>query len=125
MTQPYKAPEVSMEKITPEFVRDELLRCFESANKEFMALLNQPVTDEQLKQQVRQFVEGVFVNCGASYADPTKDGILTAISQCKSNAEKMMGPRGAEIIEHHYEEMMKLVNRLPERSIYATASRIV
>jgi hypothetical protein len=125
MTQTYRAPEVPNEKVTPEFVRDELLRCFESANKEFMTLLNQPVTDEQLKQQVRQFVEGVFVNCGASYADPTKDGILTAISQCKSNAEKMMGPQGAGIIQHHYVEMMRLVNKLPDRSVYAASTHLV
>jgi hypothetical protein len=125
MTQTYRAPEVPNEKVTPEFVRDELLRCFESANKEFMTLLNQPVTDEQVKQQVRQFVEGVFVNCGVSYADPTKDGILTAISQCKSNAEKMMGLQGAGIIQHHYEEMMKLVNKLPDRSVYAAPTHLV
>jgi hypothetical protein len=125
MTGTYKAPEVSNGNVTPEFVRDELLRCFESANREFMMFLNQPVTDEQLKHQVKQFVEGVFVNCGASYTDPTKDGILTAISQCRSNAEKMMGPQGAEIIQHHYTEMMKLVDRLPDRTTYAATSRLV
>jgi hypothetical protein len=125
MTQTYRAPDVPNENVTPEFVRDELLRCFESANKEFMTLLNQPVTDEQLREQVRQFVEGVFVNCGVSYTDPTKQGILSAISQCRSNAEKMMGPQGSSIIEHHYEEMMKLVNRLPDRSVYAAPTHLV
>jgi len=113
MTATYKAPDVPEIKITGEFVRDELLRCFESANKEFLTLLNQPFTDEGLNVQVKQFVEGVFQNCGVSYTNPTKTGILTAISQCKSNAENMMGPQGAEIIQHHYAEMMKLVNRLP------------
>lgn len=113
MTQSYEAPNVPQERITGEFVRDELLRCFESANKEFLTVLNQPFTDEGLKVQVKQFVEGVFQNCGVSYTSPTKTGILTAISQCKSNAEKMMGPPGADIIRHHYDEMMKLVNKLP------------
>jgi len=108
----YKAPDVPEGEVTPAFVRDELLKCFESANGEFARLLHQPVTDEQLKQQVKMFVEGVFSQCGVSYVSPTKEGILTAISQCKANAEKMMGPQGAEIIEHHYSEMMKLVNRL-------------
>ncbi len=123
MTCTYKAPDIPNSEITPEFVRDELLRCFESANGEFARLLNQPVTDEQLKSQVKQFVEGVFSQCGASYTDPTKAGILTAIAQCKSNAEIMMGPRGSEIIQHHYAEMMKLVDRLPERRTYAPISR--
>jgi phosphoglycolate phosphatase-like HAD superfamily hydrolase len=125
MTQTYKAPDVPSDRITPEFVSDELLSCFESANREFATLLNQPVTDEQLKQQVKQFVESVFVNCGASYTDPTKEGIVTAMNQCRTNAEKMMGPQGAGIIQHHYDEMMKLVDRLPERPVYVATSRLV
>ena len=124
MTGSYKAPDVAQERVNAEFVRDELLRCFESANKEFLTLLNQPVADEALKVQVKQFVEGVFQNCGVSYANPTKTGILTAISQCKSNAEKMMGPPGAEIISHHYDEMMKLVNRLPADGTRASPDMI-
>jgi len=112
MAQPYTAPKVSDAQVTPVFVRDELLKCFESANGEFAALLHQPVTDEQLKQQVKTFVEGVFSSCGASYVAPTKEGIVAAISECKRNAEQMMGTQGASIIEHHYSEMMKLVNRL-------------
>jgi phosphoglycolate phosphatase-like HAD superfamily hydrolase len=125
MTQTYKAPDVLSERVTPEFVRDELLSCFESANREFATLLKQPVSDEQLKQQVKQFVESVFINCGASYTEPTKEGILTAMNQCRSNAEKMMGPQGAGIIQHHYDEMMKLVDRLQERPVYAATSRLV
>jgi len=112
MAPTYKAPDVPPERITPAFVRDELLACFESAQGEFMRLLKQPVVDEQLKAQVNQFVTGVFQNCGVSYENPNKQGILTAINECKRNAESMMGPQGADIIRHHYEEMMKLVNRL-------------
>jgi len=112
LTGTYKAPDVPDPKVTPTFVRDELLKCFESANGEFAQMLDQPVTDEQLKQQVQSFVEGVFTQCGVSYVSPTKDGILAAIAECKWNAQQMMGSRGAEVIDHHYAEMMKLVNRL-------------
>jgi hypothetical protein len=124
MTGTYRAPDVPQERVTGEFVRDELLICFESANKEFLTLLNQPVTDQALKIQVKQFVEGVFQNCGVSYTSPTKTGILTAISQCKSNAEKMMGPQGSDIIKHHYDEMMKLVNKLPAEGPKASPEMI-
>ncbi len=124
MTGTYKAPDIPTSQINGELVRDELLRCFESANREFLRLLNQPVNDEALKTQVKQFVEGVFQSCGVSYAEPTKTGILTAISQCKINAEKMMGPKGADIINHHYNEMMKLVDRLPEKEAYVPVTRI-
>ncbi len=109
----YKAPALTGLTVTPELVRDELLVCFESANKEFYRLLAQPVTDDALKGQVRGFVESVFQKCGASFTNPTKWGIITAIGECKTNAETMMGPQGADIINHHYQEMMKLVNRLP------------
>ena len=113
MKPSYTAPEVADGEVTPAFVRDELLKCFESANGEFAELVHQPVTDEQLKQQVKSFVEGVFSQCGVDYVAPTKEGILTAISQCRGKAEQMMGTGGAKIIEHHYSEMMKLVDRLP------------
>ena len=114
MTESYHAPDVPAEIVTPGFVRDELLRCFESANREFARILSQPVTDDALRQQVRQFVSGVFEQCGADFQAPTKSGILTAMDQCRRNAEAMMGDRGAWIIRHHYDEMMQLVVRLPD-----------
>ena len=109
----YKAPDVPKGKVTPVLVRDELLKCFESANKDFMNVLNQPANDDLIKAQVRQFVTGSFQSCGASFDQPTKEGIVAAIGQCKANAEAMMGQKGADIIRHHYNEMMKLVNKLP------------
>jgi hypothetical protein len=110
----YKAPNIPADKITPVLVRDELLKCFESANLEFMEVLKQPVTDEAIRAQVLQFVTGVFQNCGVSFDNPNKSGILTAINQCKTNAESMMGPAGSDIIKHHYAEMIKLVDKLPD-----------
>ena len=110
----YKAPDVPKGKVTPVLVRDELLKCFEDANREFMNVLNQPTNDEALKVQVRQFVTGTFQSCGASFEHPTKQGIVSAIGTCKANAESMMGPQGAGIIKHHYDEMMKLVTKLPD-----------
>ncbi len=112
-TDVYRAPDVREDELSPAFVRDELLRCFESANREFFEILGQPTTDEQLRAQVREFVTGVFSQCGVSFDRPTKQGILTAIEQCKRNAEQMMGDTGADVIRHHHAEMMKLVSRLP------------
>lgn len=56
----------------------------------------------------------IFRNCEVSLDNPSKQGILTAIQECKRNAEAMMGQSGSEIITHNYEEMMKLVNKLPD-----------
>jgi predicted RNA-binding protein Jag len=116
----YKAPDLSPEQVTPVVVRDELLKCFESANREFSkTTMNQPPTSsdnqekqQQLKQQVRQFVESVFQRCDVDFDNPRREGILMAIEECKKNAEAMMGTAGKEVVEHHYEEIMKLVNRL-------------
>ncbi|MGP8124756.1 MAG: hypothetical protein ACLQEQ_02680 [Nitrososphaerales archaeon] len=112
MTGRYHVPQVNDSQVMPTFVRDQLLLCFESANREFAAALRQPVTDDQLKQQVRSFVELVFSQCGASYVSPTRAGIVETISECKNNAEKMMGSQGSGIIRHHYAEMMKLADKL-------------
>ena len=112
----YKAPNIPADRVTPILVRDELLKCFESANTEFMEVLKQPVTDAAIKAQVNQFVTGVFQSCGVSFDHPNKAGILTAINQCKANAESMMGPAGSEIIRHHYAEMIKLVDKLPDKN---------
>jgi len=114
MSQAYKAPTISDEKLTPQLVRDELLNCFESANREFATVMKQPVTGEALKEQVKNFVQTVFNGCGVNFDHPTKQGILTAIDQCKAKAERMMGPQGNAIIQHHYDEMMKLVSRMSE-----------
>ncbi len=114
MAATYAAPDIPTDQITPVLVRNELLRCFESANREFMRLLDQPITDQALRTQVQQFVNGVFQKCGVSYDNPTRQGILTAINECKQNAEAMMGPQGSDIIQHHYQEMMKLVEKLPD-----------
>jgi len=114
MTAAYKAPNIPADTITPVVVRDELLKCFESANKEFARLINQPATEEALRTQVKRFVDDVFQKCGVSYDNPTKAGIKTAIDTCKKNAEAFMGAQGANIIQHHYQEMIKLVEKLKD-----------
>ena len=93
MTTAYKAPEVPAGSVTPELVRDELLACFGSANREFVA--------------------SAFGRCGVSFENPTKAGIVAAVEECKRNAEAMMGPRGAEVIREHYAEMAKPLEKLP------------
>ena len=115
MTVAYKAPDVPSEKLSPTLVRDELLKCFECANKQFMEVLMHPDSDQAHKAHVKQFVTGSFKTCGVSYEKPTKKGLVKALKQCKTNAESMMGPPGAKIIKAHYAEMMTLVNKLPDR----------
>ncbi len=113
-TDLYHVPDVPDDRLTPQFVRDELLRCFESANREFYGILGQRVMDEAIRDQVYEFVTTVFSQCGVPFENPTKEGIVTAIEQCKENAERMMGDQGSDVIRHHYAEMMKLVSRMTD-----------
>lgn len=106
----YRAPDLSPDQVTAVLVRDELVRCFESANGELLRRAGQQVPKEELKKMVFQFVTNVFQSCGASYENPTKEGILKAIENCKQTAESQWGK--SDVIEHHYHEMMKLVNKL-------------
>jgi hypothetical protein len=111
----YKAPDLSPEQVTPVVIRDELLKCFESANREFGKTMNRPpdsLDNQQLKQQVQQFVESVFQRCDVDFENLRKEGIVMAIEECKKNAGAMIGPAGKDVVKHHYEEIMKLVNRL-------------
>ena len=70
----YNAPQVAAGEATPTLVRDELLRCFESANQEFMAVLDQPTSEAAIRSQVRSFVTGVFEGCGASSTTQPRQG---------------------------------------------------
>src|SRR5438552_15903163 len=97
-TDAYVAPRVRDADVTTDFVRDELLRGFESANREFFEILGQPATEAQVPEQVHGFVTGVVQQCGASFEKPTKQGILTAIEQCRSNVEQMIAAPGADAI---------------------------
>jgi hypothetical protein len=115
MIERYKAPDIPEENATPTSVRDELLKRLESANKEFMRVLDQPTDDQALKGQVRQLVAGSFQSRGASFDRPQRKG-WSPPSDGKSNAEAMTGPKRAETISHHYEEMRKLVDKLPPSS---------
>src|SRR6266550_856776 len=54
-TDAYVAPRVRDADVTTDFVRDELLRCFESANREFFEILGQPATEAQVREQVHGF----------------------------------------------------------------------
>src|SRR5438874_2062973 len=55
-TDAYVAPRVRDADVTTDFVRDELLRCFESANREFFEILGQPATEAQVREQVHAVV---------------------------------------------------------------------
>lgn len=113
----YMAPDLERDQINAHVVRDELLKCLEIINREFIRILDQPTTDKKLKLQTKEFLTSVFHSCGVSFENPNKEGIVLALELCKKYAKAIMGPNGKHIIDHHYAEMMKLVSKLNEKEV--------
>ncbi|MGC8687506.1 MAG: hypothetical protein ACP5RM_02285 [Candidatus Micrarchaeia archaeon] len=99
-------------KISTTYARDRLINCFETANKEINNALNQKVPEKELKARVRLFVGDAFRKCDVDFNNPSKEGLLKAMELCKKNTEKMLGKKGAKIVEKHYNEMLELFSRI-------------
>lgn len=59
--------ELEQDRIMPS--KDEWLKCLESANRDFDMTMNHPLTtdDQQLKQQIQQFMQDVFLSSGVDF----------------------------------------------------------
>ena len=109
----YIAPEISDSEITPIFVRSELLRCLEITYSDLLNIMNLDLEETVIRDRVLQFVTTIFQDCEVSFDQPTKLGLLKAIEECKRRAERMMGPVGREVIDSLSQQMMKLVEKIP------------
>jgi len=101
-------------KITARYARDRLINCFETANREIADALNQKVPERELKARVRIFVGDAFKKCNVDFNNPTKEGLNKAMELCKTNTEKMLGKKGAKIVEKHYNEMLEIFDKIEE-----------
>jgi len=110
----YTAPEVSDTTITPIFVRSELLRCLEVTYSDLLNLMNLELEETVVRDRVLQFVTVIFQDCNVSFDDPTKQGLLKAIDECKKRAVLMMGPVGLEVIDSLSQQMVQLVEKIPD-----------
>ena len=106
--------DVKRRKITVRYARDRLINCFETANREIADALNQKVPERELKARVRLFVGDAFRKCNVDFNNPTKEGLEKAMELCRKNTEKMLGKRGAKIVEKHYNEMLELFDMIEE-----------
>ena len=110
----YTAPEVSDSNITPIFVRSELLRCLEVTYSDLLNIMNLDLEEKDVRDRVLQFVKVIFQDCNVSFDDPTKQGLLKAIDECKKRAVLMMGPVGLEVIDSLSQQMVQLVEKIPD-----------
>lgn len=110
----YIAPEISDSIITPIFVRSELLRCLEVTYSDLLSIMNLDLEETVVRDRVLQFVTVIFQDCDVSFDDPTKLGLLKALDECKKRAVLMMGPVGLEVIDSLSQQMVKLVEKIPD-----------
>jgi hypothetical protein len=103
-------------KVTPIMVRNAIIRCFQNAHKEVLEDMNKNKefnTDQERKNferiQVDLIVRDMFDEVGDDFENPTKEGITKVLDKLAAFASRYRKPK---IIKRHYNEIMRLVNRM-------------
>ena len=103
-------------KVTPAMTREAIVCCFEKAHKEVIEKMNKNKEFSSRREkesfeklQIRLIIIDIFEEAGADFNNPTKQGIITALSKLREFGLKFRSP---EIVEKHYNEIMKIVNKM-------------
>jgi hypothetical protein len=106
------------EKFTPLDVREAVVWCFIKAHGKILEETcrdSSEIPPEELKKfkelNVRELVWQYFVEVGGDYNRPNKESLVKVCDKLKEFASHF---RGQKIIAKNYEQMMKLINKLPE-----------
>lgn len=99
---------VDMNKdITALMVRDAIIECFRQAHCEDSGIGNK---DEIInKEYCGDIVKKAFSDTGSDFDNPTKEMIVKALDSLKNFS---MNFRDKSIIEKHYNQILRLVNKL-------------
>ncbi len=104
------------EKITPIMVRDAIIRCFLQAHREvldqmdeFAEWKNDEERDHMRSIEVKTIVQTAFRENDADFDNPTKEGLIKVIDHLAKFAAQFRKP---EIIQKHYGEIKKLIDKL-------------
>jgi len=104
-------------KVTPKLVRDAIIECFYQAHQEVlrdMYILLQEgkinkEPEEMGKEYIKETIINYFIKVGGNFENPTKEHIMLVLEELREFAK---GFRSPEIINKHYGEIMKLVEKL-------------
>lgn len=102
---------------TVEDVREAIVRCFVQAHSEVMDSYINDIDknasaeeiEEMKKVNVRQIIKKAFGDSGGDFDNPNKESIIGACGKLKEFAANF---RNQEMIQEHYKEIMKLVEKL-------------
>ena len=104
----------SEEKLTPKFVRDEMVECFFTSQNQILALaaktIHREMSDEDLRKNVCQIIKMAFREARGDFDMPTKVHLLKVMDILKRKSQAT--GKEAEIIRHHGLQMMELVKQL-------------
>ncbi|MEI7620697.1 MAG: hypothetical protein WCJ57_03975 [Candidatus Falkowbacteria bacterium] len=93
--------------VTPIMVRDAIVECFFKAHCADSGLGSDD--PNSVKKYCAELVVGAFTKTGGDFDNPTKDSIFKVLGQLAEFAKNFRDP---SIIKEHYNEIMKLVERL-------------
>lgn len=104
---------------SPDDVGKALLRCFIEAHKEVQKTELEEVVKGFPENDARKLTEAsigsivrnAFRESGGSYDKPTKSTLIQAMNYLKNYS---LNYREIQIIQKNYNEMMKLVEKLPD-----------
>lgn len=106
-------------KVTPELVRDAIIECFYQAHQEVLKdmyiLLKEgkikEEPEEMGKEYIKQTIANYFLKVGGNFESPTKEHIMLVLEELREFAK---GFRSPDVINKHYGEIMKLVEKMNE-----------
>jgi len=104
-------------KVTPKLVRDAIIECFYQAHQEVLRdmyiLLKEGKINKEPekmgKEYIKETIINYFIKVGGDFENPTKEYIMLVLEELRGFAK---GFRSPEIINRHYGEIMKLVEKL-------------
>ena len=106
-------------KVTPKLVRGAIIECFYQAHQKVLedmyTIFRKGKIDDENSEIGRKYVQetiaNYFIKVNGDFNKPTKESILAVMNELKTFS---IGFRSLEVIEKHYGEIMKLVEKMED-----------
>jgi hypothetical protein len=103
-------------EVTSLEVRDALLECFTQAHAEVMQEMKEYHkfdSDEEFekmkKMNITMLIKSIFGDLGFNFDNPSKTDLVKVMDKLAEYADNFRSP---EIVKKHYDEMMRVINKL-------------
>ncbi|MBI5147536.1 MAG: hypothetical protein HZA37_00055 [Parcubacteria group bacterium] len=104
------------EPVTPEIVRDAIVKCFTVAHaevleelKEFTTVENQEAFEEMKRANVEALIRQFFKESGGDFDRPTKETVIATLGKLVDFSEKFRSP---EIVKKHKDAISVIIGKL-------------